>query len=297
MEAELNTETTPRKSADEQSVPETESMEPSNENTDSNIAQTQPSIGHKDQSKNEKLSTEHNGRETLSLKPSNDSKEPPEATPTKEEYDNPVDQGWSWMILISAFLICLLTIGGIKSFGVLLVELSRQYDLPKSLLSLIQSLTGFFFLSLGPVSNALSMKYSFQKMTIIGGIFTSLGLILTSFAKSVEVIFITYGILTGAGFGLSFSPSMVFLAHHFKKRRALANGIALSGGGMGSMVLPYLMRFLIDKFSLQGCMLILSAIMAHIIVCGALFRPLYKYPRKPIALQMVVMNESDQSKL
>jgi len=39
--------------------------------------------------------------------------------------------------------------GSVKSFGVLLVELSRKFDAPASSLTFSHSLAGFFHLSLG----------------------------------------------------------------------------------------------------------------------------------------------------
>ena len=44
--------------------------------------------------------------------------------------------------------ISLFVIGGIKSFGVLLLEFGKVYQIPQSQLTVIQSITGFFFLSL-----------------------------------------------------------------------------------------------------------------------------------------------------
>ena len=42
----------------------------------------------------------------------------------------------------------------------------------------------------------------------------------------------------GIGLGLSFIPTASITVHYFKRRRALATGIILSGGAMGSVVFP-----------------------------------------------------------
>ncbi|KAJ8310899.1 hypothetical protein KUTeg_012764 [Tegillarca granosa] len=95
-----------------------------------------------------------------------------------------------------AFGVCTLAIGGLKSFGVLFVELSRTYSVSSRALASIQSLTGFFFLGIGPISNALGMRYSHRLVVFTGGVITLVGLVLSSFAKSVEVLYITYGVIT-----------------------------------------------------------------------------------------------------
>ncbi|XP_052705911.1 monocarboxylate transporter 5-like isoform X2 [Crassostrea angulata] len=174
--------------------------------------------------------------------------------------------------------ISLFVIGGIKSFGVLLLEFGKVYQIPKSQLTVIQSITGFFFLSLSPFSNWLCDRYTHQRVIFVGGLLTSSGLVLSSFAPSIEVMYFTYGVLTGFGFGLSFPPSVVISTRQFNKRRGVANGINMAGAAVGGICVPILMQFLIDSYGLKGCMLILGAIMGHICPCALLLRPAHKYP-------------------
>jgi MFS family permease len=59
---------------------------------------------------------------------------------------------------------------------------------------------------------------------------------------------------------------------YFKRRRALALGIVLFGTGVGSVLFPYLYKFLIDLYGLQGAILVISAVTLNICVCAALIR-------------------------
>ena len=59
----------------------------------------------------------------------------------------------------------------------------------------------------------------------------------------------------------------------FKKNLAVANGLATSGSGLGSFVLPYVMLYLLEEFSVQGCLLILGGIGMNICVFASLLRP------------------------
>ena len=60
----------------------------------------------------------------------------------------------------------------------------------------------------------------------------------------------------------------------------MANGIAVSGSGIGSFTLPNLFRLLVEEYGLFGCLLILSAIMLNISVFGLLLRPLSSYAKE-----------------
>lgn len=61
---------------------------------------------------------------------------------------------------------------------------------------------------------------------------------------------------------------------YFRKRTALAYGIGLSGSGIGTFVLAPVVQLLIDLYSWRGALLVLSAFIANLCVCGALLRPI-----------------------
>lgn len=61
---------------------------------------------------------------------------------------------------------------------------------------------------------------------------------------------------------------------YFQRRKALAYGIAMSGSGIGTFVLAPAVQLLIELYSWRGALLILSAFVANLCVCGALLRPI-----------------------
>jgi MFS family permease len=77
---------------------------------------------------------------------------------------------------------------------------------------------------------------------------------------------------SGIGFGLVYNPCFTVINFYFKRRRALAMGVVLFGAGVGSVLFPYLYKFLIDLYGLQGAIIIISAVTLNICVCAALIR-------------------------
>ncbi|XP_060067524.1 monocarboxylate transporter 13-like [Ylistrum balloti] len=185
----------------------------------------------------------------------------------------PIDHGWAYVTVFGCFGVCALIVGTLKSFGVILVELSRRFNVPASVLIGPQCLAGFFHLSLGPVANALSERYSHRLVVFVGGMVAAIGLACTSFVQSVPAFYLTYGVMSGVGFGLCLSPSITFQGFHFQKRRALANGLSASGSGAGSFALPPIIRVLINYYGLGGCLLLVGAFMFHTCVFCSFFRP------------------------
>jgi len=78
----------------------------------------------------------------------------------------------------------------------------------------------------------------------------------------------------GLGFALSYTPAIALVGCYFRQRRALAYGIAMSGSGIGTFVLAPAIQLLIELYSWRGALLVLSAFVANLCVCGALLRPI-----------------------
>ena len=64
----------------------------------------------------------------------------------------------------------------------------------------------------------------------------------------------------------------MIIGYYFKERYVLANGVGLSGGGAGLIVLAPLVRYLKNEYSWRGAMIICGALLANICVFSSLFR-------------------------
>lgn len=73
---------------------------------------------------------------------------------------------------------------------------------------------------------------------------------------------------------MSTTPGIIIVSLYFTKRRALANGICVSGTAAGSFIFPILIEYLIQNFGFDGTILILGAGMLHVCVSATLYRPL-----------------------
>lgn len=88
------------------------------------------------------------------------------------------------------------------------------------------------------------------------------------------------------GFGLSliYSPSLTMVGHYFKKRFGLINGIVTSGSAVFTLLMYYLLEFLLDHAGLPTCFRVLSGMMILAVLSSLTFEPvLMKEPRDPDA--------------
>ena len=113
-----------------------------------------------------------------------------------------------------------------------------------------------FFVISGPFVSALSNRYGFRVVTISGAIMAATSLAVSSFAPSIEFLFISVGVFGGIGFGVIFLPAVVAVGYYFDKKRALATGIAVCGSGVGTFILAPFTAFLLEEYGWRGTMLI-----------------------------------------
>ncbi|XP_077990991.1 monocarboxylate transporter 12-like [Glandiceps talaboti] len=213
------------------------------------------------------------------------------------------DGGWGWVVTGGCFCCLLFTPGLSEAFGIFFLEFRRYFQADAAAISWIASIMMSMTFFASPVAAGLSNKFGCRPVVFVGGILSSCGLLLSSFATSVFFLYFSFGILVGFSYGLVFIPSIVLVSYYFKKRHAMANGLAFSGSAMGVMIFPPLCHFLIEHYGWRGALIFLAGLNSNICVFASLFRPppLKKTPRKLRAEQDPMltdksMGEAEQKK-
>lgn len=75
------------------------------------------------------------------------------------------------------------------------------------------------------------------------------------------------------GVGLATSAAFVALNHYFKEKRGQAVGLSMAGTALGMLILPQLVRILLESYGFRGAVLILSALALHAAFGSALLQP------------------------
>lgn len=185
----------------------------------------------------------------------------------------PPDGGWGWLVLAGSMLVNILIPGTIKSFGVLFVEFLEVFEASPATAAWIPALCYFLYSSLGPLSSILSVKYSYRFVTIIGGTCAALGMIISFWASSVSYLYLSYGVLVGTGAGLSFPPTVYIVTSYFVRLRGLANGLCISGSALGSIILPPVLRWLLETYGYRGSVLIMGGVTLNVWLAALFYEP------------------------
>ncbi|KAI1886888.1 hypothetical protein AGOR_G00200420 [Albula goreensis] len=186
----------------------------------------------------------------------------------------PPDGGWGWMIVAGCFVVTVCTRAVTRCISIFFVEFQIHFAHDYSRTAWIHSLVDCTTMLCAPLGSFIGNRLSCRIAVILGGFLASMGLVLSSFATSLEYLYLTLGVLTGVGFALCYTPAIAMVGAYFCERKALAYGIAMSGSGIGTFVLAPVVQLLIDYYSWRGALLILGGLVANLCVCGALLRPI-----------------------
>uniref|UniRef100_A0A8C7D537 Monocarboxylate transporter 12 n=1 Tax=Oncorhynchus kisutch TaxID=8019 RepID=A0A8C7D537_ONCKI len=186
----------------------------------------------------------------------------------------PPDGGWGWMIVAGCFLVTVCTRAVTRCISIFFVEFQMHFGADYSGTAWIHSLVDCTTMLCAPLGSFIGNRLSCRIAVILGGFLSSIGLVLSSFATSLEYLYLTLGVLTGIGFALCYTPAIAMVGSYFCERKALAYGIAMSGSGIGTFILAPAVQILIEHYSWRGALLILGGVVANLCVCGALLRPI-----------------------
>ncbi|XP_046805139.1 monocarboxylate transporter 10 [Lucilia cuprina] len=200
----------------------------------------------------------------------------------------PPDGGMrAWLVMVSAFLCNGVIFGIINTYGVihslLTDRLEEQGDKDaSSKAALVGSLTiGTTFL-LSPVAGCLTDKIGLRLTTLIGGLLSSGGLLLSSFStENIGALYITYGLMFGFGAALAYTPTLAILGHYFKRYLGKVSGFVTAGSSVFTVILPPGLDYLIKGYGLEVTLRIMSLISAFIIICSFVYKPLHPPPEPP----------------
>ncbi|XP_058140681.1 monocarboxylate transporter 6 [Dasypus novemcinctus] len=126
----------------------------------------------------------------------------------------------------------------------------------------------------GPLCSILVRRFGCRTAVMLGGLLASLGMVASSFSRTLSQLYITAGFITGLGMCFSFQASITVLGYYFTRWRALANALASMGVSVGIMLWPLLSHYLLEELGWRGTFLIFGGVFLHCCVCGALLRPM-----------------------
>ncbi len=141
-------------------------------------------------------------------------------------------------------------------------SLQRDFGASRGSVSLVFSLAAFLYFGLGIVSGPMADRFGARRLAILGMLLVGAGLALAAAARTIVEVYLAYGLGVGLGVGCSYVPAIGAVQRWFVKRRGFASGLAVSGIGVGTLVMPPLASYLIESVGWREAYVVLGAVAA-----------------------------------
>ncbi|KAF1553298.1 Monocarboxylate transporter 6, partial [Eudyptula minor] len=192
------------------------------------------------------------------------------------------DKGWAWMVLLAAVLLQGLTLGFPSCIGVFFTDLQHEFQASNSETSWFPSIMVAVLHGGGPLCSVLVKRFGCRFAVMLGGLLSGVGMVSSSFCKSISQLYLTAGLITGLGSCFSFQAGVTVLGYYFVRWRTLANAMASTGVSLGFTLWPLLSQYLLDEMGWRNTFLIFGGILLNCCVCGAIMRPVQLASGSPL---------------
>ena len=165
---------------------------------------------------------------------------------------------YAWVVVWATF-VCLALIFGVSySFAAFFESFAVEFSAQRADVSWIFGLSGFVYFVMGAGGGMLADRLGPRIVCSAGMALIALGLLATSWATSLLAVYASYGLLVGLGIALVYTPSIASVQPWFTTRRGLAGGIASSGVGAGTLMVPVLVAMAIGPMPWREAMQVLA---------------------------------------
>lgn len=173
-----------------------------------------------------------------------------------------------YLVLVGA-LLAQVTIAGLYAWSIFGTALQSEYGWSGDETFFPYALAQFIFAFSTLLSGRIVDKHGPRPALAIGGLLYGGGLILSSYVSSPAMLYLTYGVITGAGVGFVYVCPLSTLIKWFPKYRGMITGLSVGVFGGGSIIFKEVISGMLVNSSVSQAFLQLGIISMVLILAGA----------------------------
>jgi len=161
------------------------------------------------------------------------------------------DHTGRWLFVFVGLIINI-CLGTVYAWSVFRGPIARQFSTAEIPITAKQTLWPFMlflavFTALMPIAGRIIQKVHPRILSLVGSVIVCAGWILSSYASDMNFLYVTYGIIAGAGVGIVYGIPIAVTTRWFPDLKGLAVGITVSGFGVSALVTAPLAQALIQN--------------------------------------------------
>ncbi len=161
---------------------------------------------------------------------------------------------YGWVVVGATFMALAVIFGVSYSFAAFFEPLSQAFQANRADVSLVFGVSGLLYFLLGAGAGMLADRFGPRAVTSAGMVLIALALAAVSVADSLLQVTLFYGLGVGAGIALVYTPAIACVQPWFTRQRGLAAGVASSGIGAGTLVVPLLLSWALTSISWRSAL-------------------------------------------
>ena len=178
---------------------------------------------------------------------------------------------YGYIVVVAALFILLAANGTQVGFGVFFKPLLAEFGWTRAITSGAFSLNMIMQGLIGIVMGRLNDRLGPRIVLTVCGFFLGIGYLLTSQTGTVWQLYLFYGGVIGIGMSGTAVPLMSTVARWFVARRGIMTGIIMNGMGIGGLIAPLVIYWLIRTYDWRMSFMILGAFVFIAVVLLAQF--------------------------
>ncbi len=144
----------------------------------------------------------------------------------------------AWHVVAGAFLVTMVGFGAIYSFAAFAERIAGEFGASRTAVTLVYALSGGACFGVGALTGPLADRIGARVLACFGMVLVASGFLVAAVARSLVEVYAGYGLLVGIGAGCAYVPALATVQRWFHVHRGLASGLAVTGVGVGTALVP-----------------------------------------------------------
>ncbi|XP_052873866.1 monocarboxylate transporter 12 [Anopheles cruzii] len=183
------------------------------------------------------------------------------------------DGGYGWFVVAGCALVNVFNQSLVSVFGLMFADYLTSLGEHAFGAALVMNVCSISLNFSGVITGPIIKHFKPRKAAVLGSMLTGTALVLCSYSTNLWQIILSYSVTFGFGLGLIQSSTFVALNSYFRRRKGRAVGLALAGTGVGQILMPILVQYLLSNFNFRDTTLIISGLAFNGVVGACLLQP------------------------
>jgi len=173
-----------------------------------------------------------------------------------------------WLIVLGTIIVQM-GLGTIYTWSLFNQPLEEQFGWGLSSISITFSITSFALAFATLFAGKIQERIGIRRLILISGILLGFGLMMSSMASSLWMIYLFMGVIVGFADGTAYITSLSNLIKWFPNHKGLVSGISVGAFGSGSLIFKYVNASLIQSVGVSQTFLYWGIIAMVMIAAGS----------------------------